>query len=99
MTNKVKNSTKCTEFTRLQGIMVNGHLLDSSVITLDILRKIGIKLCISGSRNNKKQPMCEALVRHRAQKEQQKANGTLDAVDPNSGGLLRINTTRYLNVI
>jgi len=98
-TNKVKNSTKCTEFTRLQGIMVNGHLLASSVISLTILRKIGSKLGISGSRTNNKQAMCEALVQHRAQKEQQKVNGTLDAVDPSSGALIRINTTRYLNVI
>lgn len=62
--------------TKLEGLKVGDTTVPTASISLDGLRKIGIKLGITGSQSKTK--MAEALVAHCASKEQQKLLGVLD---------------------
>jgi len=72
---------KNAELTKLVRIKSNGTTLIEANITLDVLRKIGSKFNISGSRSKSKKTMADVLVSFSAGKETQVVNGTFDEFD------------------
>ena len=96
-TNKVVNQ-KTSPLTKLKGVTLGEHELSTQNCTLDNLRKLGMKWKIRGARSMSKKVVADALVTHRAKKEQQALTGTLEQTDSN-GAPLRLNNERYLNVL